>query len=116
MEHRRLGKSGLKVSALGLGTMTFGRQTDEKTAFSIMDEAWDAGVRLLDCADIYPLGGGVEMAGETERIVGKWLKAKPREQIVVTSKCFAQVGVGANDGGLSRQHILACSRTKPASA
>ena len=75
MEHRRLGKSGLKVSALGLGTMTFGRQTDEKTAFSIMDEAWDAGVRLLDCADIYPLGGGVEMAGETERIVGKWLKA-----------------------------------------
>ena len=106
MEHSRLGKSGLKVSALGLGTMTFGRQTDEKTAFSIMDEAWDAGVRLLDCADIYPLGGGVEMAGETERIVGKWLKAKPREQIVVTSKCFAQVGVGANDGGLSRQHIL----------
>ena len=40
--------------------MTFGRQTDEKTAFSIMDEAWDAGVRLLDCADIYPLGGGVK--------------------------------------------------------
>lgn len=106
MEHRRLGKSGLQVSVLGLGTMTFGNQVVAETALSMMDMAFDAGISLFDCADIYPLGGKSGQAGTTEEIVGKWISTKRRDEIVVTTKCFAAMGTGANQKGLSRGHIL----------
>ncbi len=104
---RRLGRTGLKVSEICLGTMTFGNQCDEATSFAIMDRAFDGGVFFLDTADVYPLGATSEMRGRTEEIVGRWLTSrKRRDQIVLATKCHGRMGPGANDGGLSRKHIF----------
>lgn len=105
MEFRSLGRTGLTVSEICLGTMTFGNQTDEPEAFAIMDVAAEAGVNFLDTADVYPLGGTLETVGRTEEIVGKWLKGK-RDRFVLATKCTAPVGPGPNDRGSSRRHIL----------
>jgi aryl-alcohol dehydrogenase-like predicted oxidoreductase len=87
MEYRYIGKSGLRVSPICLGTMTFGTQTpDEKVAFEIMDKAYDAGVNFFDTAELYPVPPSGKSAGLTEEIVGRWLKTKPRESIILTSK------------------------------
>lgn len=86
MQRRRLGKSGLAVSEIGMGTMTFGSQTDEKNAFRIMDQAYDAGVNFFDTAEMYPVPPKAESFGVTEEIVGKWLKTKPRESVIVATK------------------------------
>lgn len=108
MKITRLGRTGLKVSAVCLGTMTFGNQADEATAFAIMDAADAAGVTFFDTADAYPLGGAPETLGATERIVGAWLKERgARERIVVATKCRGAMGPGPNDQGLSRKHIIA---------
>lgn len=106
MRQRRMGRTGLKVSEICLGTMTFGNQADEATAFRIMDTAAEAGVTFLDTADSYPLGGSAEMRGRTEEIVGRWLKGR-RDQFVLATKCRQPMGPGPNDAGLSRRHILA---------
>ena len=87
MEYRYIGKSGLRVSPICLGTMTFGTQTpDEKVAFEIMDKAYDAGVNFFDTAELYPVPPSGKLAGLTEEIVGRWLKSKPRESVIVASK------------------------------
>ncbi|OQX74823.1 MAG: aldo/keto reductase, partial [Campylobacteraceae bacterium 4484_4] len=86
MEYRYIGRTGLRVSPICLGTMTFGTQCDEKTAFAIMDKAADAGVNFLDTAELYPVPPVAELAGETERIVGRWLKRKPRDAFIVATK------------------------------
>lgn len=106
MKSKRLGRTGLKVSEICLGTMTFGRQCDEATSFAIMDTAFEAGVYFFDTADVYPVGGGLELVGRTEEIVGKWLKGK-REQVVLATKCWGAMGRGPNERGLSRKHIMA---------
>ena len=107
MEIRRLGRSGLKVSALCLGTMTFGNQTDEEPAFAIMDKAYEAGVFFFDSADVYPVVPRPETWGRSEQIVGKWLRNRGlRERIVLATKARARVGPGPNDAGLSRKHLL----------
>jgi aryl-alcohol dehydrogenase (NADP+) len=67
MEYTRLGRTGLKVSRLCLGTMTFGLQCDEKTSFAILDAAAEGGVTFIDTADVYPLGGTVETVGQPAR-------------------------------------------------
>jgi aryl-alcohol dehydrogenase (NADP+) len=72
----KLGQTGLTVSRLVLGTMTFGLQTDEETSIKILDTAAEAGINFLDTADVYPLGGGLSTAGRTEEIIGRWLKGK----------------------------------------
>jgi len=105
MKTKRVGRTGLKVSEICLGTMTFGRQCDEATSFAIMDTAVEHGVGFFDTADAYPLGGGLDIVGYTEEIVGKWLKGR-REQIVLATKCWAPMGKGPNDRGLSRKHIF----------
>jgi aryl-alcohol dehydrogenase-like predicted oxidoreductase len=105
MKMRRLGRTGLKVSELCLGTMTFGHQCDERTSFAILDRAADAGVTFLDTADAYPVPPTPETAGRTEEIIGKWLAGK-RQRFVLATKCRIRVGHGANDEGLSRKHIL----------
>jgi aryl-alcohol dehydrogenase (NADP+) len=105
MDHVRLGRSGLQVSRLCLGTMTFGLQTDETTAFAIMDKAYEAGVDFFDTADAYPLGGDLESKGRTEEIIGRWLAGK-RDRIIVATKCFAPTGPSPMDGGNSRKHIM----------
>jgi len=108
MKIKRLGRTGLKVSEICLGTMTFGNQCDEAASFAIMDKAFEAGVFFFDTADVYPLGSTPEMRGRTEIIVGKWLaERKLRDKIVLASKCRGQMGEGANDVGLSRKHIIA---------
>src|ERR1043166_1134226 len=105
MKTRRLGRTGLKVSEICLGTMTFAHQCDEKTSFQIMDKASERGVSFFDTADIYPVPPTPETAGGTETIVGKWLKGK-RDRFVLATKCRMRVGTGPNDEGLSRRHIL----------
>lgn len=108
MEIRNLGRTGLRVTEVCLGTMTFGQQCDEATSFRIMDVADDAGVRFFDTADVYPLGGGADRRGVTEEIVGRWLRERgARERIVLATKCRGAMGPGANDEGLSRKHVIA---------
>jgi aryl-alcohol dehydrogenase-like predicted oxidoreductase len=105
MKIRRLGKTGLKVSELCLGTMTFGHQCDELTSLAILDRAADHGVTFLDTADAYPVPPTPETAGRTEEIVGTWLQGR-RDQFVLATKCRIRVGLGPNDEGLSRRHVL----------
>lgn len=109
MKHRRLGRTGLKVSEICLGTMTFAGQCDEPTSLRILDEASDRGVTFLDTADAYPIPPDPDTAGRTEEVIGRWLTApgRRREDYVLATKCRIRVGPGANDQGLSRRHILA---------
>jgi aryl-alcohol dehydrogenase (NADP+) len=100
-----LGKTGLIVSRLCLGTMTFGFQTDEETSRRILDTAADAGINFLDTADVYPLGGSLVTAGTTEEIIGRWLKGK-RQNFILATKCVGKVGSAPWDQGASRKHIL----------
>lgn len=105
----RLGRSGLVVSRLALGTMTFGLQTDEATSHAILDKAVAGGITLIDTADVYPLGGTLQTVGETEAIIGRWLKAggaARRHGIVLATKAVGRMGPHAWDHGASRQHLL----------
>lgn len=105
MHHTKFGRTGLRVSRLCLGTMTFGLQCDEQRSTSILNKAAEGGIDFLDTADVYPLGGGRETAGRTEEIVGRWLKGK-RSSFVVATKCVGQMGPKPWDQGMSRKHIL----------
>ena len=102
---KRLGRTGLKVTEVCLGTMTFGYQCDEKTSFAIMNKAAAGGVYFIDTADVYPVPPSVETAGRTEEIVGRWLKGQ-RDRFILATKCRMKVGPGTNDEGLSRRHII----------
>src|SRR6266567_1996325 len=105
MKIKRLGRTGLKVSEICLGTMTFGNQCDEPTSHAIMSKAFEHGVTFFDTADAYPLGATIETVGRTEEYVGSWLKGR-REQIVLATKFFGKMGSGPNDQGGSRKHIM----------
>jgi aryl-alcohol dehydrogenase-like predicted oxidoreductase len=106
MQHIRLGRTGLQVSRLCLGTMTFGLQCDENTSRAIMDAAAEGGITFLDTADVYPLGGTLEDKGRTEEIVGRWLHGK-RDQVVLATKCGGKFGPAPWQQGTSRKHVLA---------
>ncbi|AKJ67092.1 NADP-dependent aryl-alcohol dehydrogenase [Pandoraea thiooxydans] len=105
MQYRKFGGTGLTVSRLCLGTMTFGLQTEEAASHAILDKAADAGVNFIDTADVYPLGGTEQLAGRTEEIVGKWLKGK-RERFILATKAVGKVGPSLWDQGASRKHLL----------
>jgi aryl-alcohol dehydrogenase-like predicted oxidoreductase len=105
MKLRRMGNTGLKVSEICLGTMTFGHQCDEPTSRAILDKAAEHGVTFLDTADAYPVPPTPETAGRTEEIVGRWLRGR-RDRFVLATKCRIRVGTGPNDEGLSRRHVL----------
>ena len=105
MQHVRFGRTGLQVSRLCLGTMTFGLQCDEPTSFAILDAAGEAGITFLDTADVYPLGGTTETAGRTEEIVGKWLRGR-RDRFIVATKCSGKMGPAPWQQGTSRKHVL----------
>jgi 1-deoxyxylulose-5-phosphate synthase len=105
MQHVRFGRTGLQVSRLCLGTMTFGLQCDEATSFAILDAAAAAGVTFLDTADVYPLGGTVQIAGRTEEIVGKWLRGR-REDYILATKCAGKMGNAPWQQGTSRKHVM----------
>ncbi|MGE0685705.1 MAG: aldo/keto reductase [Dehalococcoidia bacterium] len=103
MKYRNLGNTGLKVSELCLGTMTFGNQTEEPEAHAIISAAADAGVNFIDTANVYPIGS--PLLGRTEEIVGNWLKGR-RSEYVLATKCTGVAGPGPNDHGSSRRHIM----------
>ena len=105
MDHVRLGRSGLQVSRLCLGTMTFGLQSDEATGFAVMDKAVEGGVDFFDTSDAYPLGGDLTTRGRTEEIIGRWMAGK-RDRTILATKCFAPMGPSPMDGGNSRKHIM----------
>lgn len=86
MEYRYIGKTGLRVSPVCLGTMTFGTQADKKEAFRIMDKAYDKGINFFDTAELYPVPPSGELFGRTEEIVGEWMQTKPRDSIIMASK------------------------------
>ncbi len=86
MQYRYIGKTGLRVTPIGLGTMSFGSWSYEAEAFRIMDKAYERGINFFDTAELYPVPPRVEDAGITETIIGKWLKGKPRDSIILASK------------------------------
>ncbi|MDR7318041.1 aldo/keto reductase [Brevibacillus nitrificans] len=108
MRYQRLGRTGLKVSSVSLGTMAFGRWIGEKESAEVLDAALDAGINLIDTADVYGRGmdlGNPLLTGESEEILGKLLQGK-RNDIVLATKVNGRVGNGVNDAGLSRYHII----------
>ena len=105
MQFARLGRTGLKVSRICLGTMTFGVQCDEAQSRAILDHAAERGVSFIDTADGYPLLGNAQTVGMTEEILGRWLAGK-RQNFIVATKCFATMGPNPWDRGTSRRHIL----------
>ena len=100
MEYRFLGRTGLKVSELCLGAMTFGWTTSSEESARIMDRFFELGGNFVDTADVYTRGA-------SETLVGKWLQTKPRDQLVIATKVRFAMGDGPNEIGLSRKHILA---------
>ena len=108
MDQIRFGRTGLRVSRLCLGTMTFGFQCDDETSFAIMDAAFDAGITFFDTADMYPLGGPIETIGRTEELIGEWTRrnGRSREDVVLATKCFARSGPHPWDQGNNRKNIM----------
>ncbi len=86
MQHRRLGKSAIYVSDICMGTMTFGNQADEAMAHRVLDACYDAGINFFDTAEGYPVPPDVSYVGRTEDIVGRWMKTKPRDAIILATK------------------------------
>src|SRR5580692_11777112 len=105
MRYTKFGRTGLRVSKLCLGTMTFGLQCDETQSHAILDAAAAGGIDFFDTADVYPMGGGRAIAGRTEEFIGSWLKGK-RQQVILATKCVGQTGPKPWDQGMSRKHIL----------
>src|SRR5450631_1314662 len=104
MEYTHLGRTGLRVSRLCLGTMNFGPETDEATSFEIMDKAHDVGINFFDSANVYGRSKG---RGATEEIVGRWFAqgGTRRARTVLATKLFADMGEWPNEGRLSALNI-----------
>jgi aryl-alcohol dehydrogenase-like predicted oxidoreductase len=105
----RFGRTGLQVSRLALGTMTFGLQTDEATSHAILDKAVESGINVIDTANRYPSGGTHETAGRTEQVIGRWLRARGprlRGSLVIATKAGGDMGSHPWDRGNSRKHLL----------
>lgn len=86
MQYRYIGKTGLRVTPICLGTMSFGSWSDEAESFKIMDKAYDRGINFFDTAELYPVPPKKEDVGITETIIGKWIKTKQRDSIILASK------------------------------
>ncbi|MFD0199314.1 MULTISPECIES: aldo/keto reductase [Saccharothrix] len=99
MQRRFLGNTGLEVSELALGTMTFGDQTDEPTVHRVLDEFTAAGGTFIDTADAYQYGG-------SERIIGNWLKSQDRDDLVIATKAYGEMAAGAPVNGAGRKHLV----------
>ncbi len=100
MQFNYLGRSGLKISEVGLGAMTFGRESDEELSHRMLDAFVDKGGNFIDTADVYG-------PGTSEEVLGRWLSGRDREDLVVATKVRFPTGEGPNDVGLSRKHIIA---------
>lgn len=108
MQYNRLGRTGLKVSELCLGSMQFGWSADEALSHRILSAAYEAGINFIDTADVYSRWVPGNPGGVSETIIGNWMRQNriPRDQIVIATKVRNRVGDGPNDEGLSRAHIF----------
>ena len=108
MDYRSLGRTGLKVSPLCMGTMQFGWSADELTSFSVLSRALDDGLNFIDTADIYSRWVEGNPGGVSEQIIGRWMKQAgvPRDRLVLATKVRGRMGDGPNNEGLSRAHIM----------
>ncbi len=111
MRNRRLGRTGISVPELCLGTMTFGSMADETTSLRCLDMAWDAGVTFIDTAEVYPVPPDPKWAGRSEEICAKGLKGRARDAVTVATKVagpgggWFQVPVRSGQSALDRHHI-----------
>jgi aryl-alcohol dehydrogenase-like predicted oxidoreductase len=104
---RRLGRTGLRVSALCLGGNTFGWTTDQKASEAVLDAYVEAGGNFIDTADVYSRWVPGHKGGESEDVLGKWMKTRGnRRGVIIATKVMGPMGPGPNDTGLSRQHII----------
>ncbi|MEJ5224405.1 MAG: aldo/keto reductase [Anaerolineales bacterium] len=108
MQYRILGRTGLKVSALCMGTMQFGWSADEALSHQILSAAYDAGLNFIDTADIYSRWVPGNPGGVSEEIIGRWMKSAgiPRDRLVIATKVRGRMGEGPNAEGLHRVHIM----------
>jgi len=107
VQYTRLGRTGLKVSRLCLGTMNFGPQASEADSFQIMDRALEHGINFFDTANRYGMSDGRGERGDTEKIIGRWFAqgGGRRDKVVLATKVFGQTSDWPNDGGLTARHI-----------
>src|SRR5205807_8532355 len=103
MRHVRLGGTGLRVSQLCLGTMTFGLQCDEPTSVAILDRAAAGGITFLDTSDVYPIGGNLGTVGRPEEIIGRWLEAR-RHDFIVAPKCCGALSARVGPAAFAHAH------------
>lgn len=102
------GASGLRVTELCFGTMTLAGQADEAASFAILDAVWEGGIRFLDTADVYPVPLRLSTVGDTEALLGRWMKERGhRDDLVLATKAYFPTGRLPIDRGLSRRHLLA---------
>jgi aryl-alcohol dehydrogenase-like predicted oxidoreductase len=108
MDYKYLGRSGLKVSELCLGSMQFGWTADENSSHEILSAAYEAGINFIDTADVYSRWADGNPGGVAERIIGDWMQKSniPRQKVVIATKVRGVMGDGPNDEGLSRAHIM----------
>ncbi len=107
MEYRRLGHTGLEVSELALGTMQFGWTADEEAAHEVLDAFVEAGGNLIDTADVYSYWADDNPGGVSEKMIGRWMKARDnRKDVVIATKVRGRMWDGPNGEGLSRAHIM----------
>lgn len=106
MHYAKLGRTGLNVSRLCLGAMNFGWSADEATSHAIMDAALHHGINFIDTADIYSRWIPGNSGGDSEKIIGTWLKHKDRRDVIIATKCRIRMWDGPNGEGLSRHHII----------
>ncbi len=108
MEMRALGRAGLQVAPICLGGNVFGWTCDEPTSQAVLDAYVAGGGNFIDSADVYARWAPGNVGGESEAILGRWMRARGnREQLVIATKVGSAIGDGPNQRGLSRQHIVA---------
>ncbi len=107
MDYRNLGRTGLKVSELCMGSMQFGWTSTEEQAFAVLDAYVESGGNFIDTADVYTNWAETSRAGRAEEIIGRWMQERGnRRELVIATKVRGNMGPGPNDRGLSRKHIL----------
>lgn len=112
MKYKRLGRTGIVVSDICMGTMTFGSQADEKMSHDILDRSYDVGIDFYDTAEMYPVPPEAKWVGRTEEIVGRWLKTKNRDSIILATKAagpshiWIKAPLRGSKTSLDRHHIL----------
>ncbi|MHA2380524.1 MAG: aldo/keto reductase, partial [Candidatus Thorarchaeota archaeon] len=107
MKYRKLGRTGLSISRLVLGTMQMGWIVNEEDSHGILDAALEAGITTIDTADIYSKWAEESHAGKSEEIIGRWIKNRGvRDDIILATKVRGEMSERPNDQGLSRKHIL----------